>query len=337
MNRILVINVNWIGDVIFSSPVFAALKRSYPQAEVSCLAVPRVKEVLDCIPSIDQVLIYDERGSDRTPWAKWALIQRLRQKRFDAVFILHRSLTRALLAALAGIPRRFGYDEKGRGFLLTDPVAPVPCPIHRSDHYLRVVESAGIRVDDRTCALRPPSAAVHAVQSLLSAGSIRPGEPFIVVNPGGNWDLKRWPEKNYVRLINALSCEFGYPIVLSGSPADVDLAERIAQGSTRRPVVLAGRTNLKELMALMQLSHFVVSADSGPLHLASSVGARGVGIFGPTRPEITGPRGKGNFKVLIKDVGCNRQPCYHLQCPDNICMRSISEHEIIDALRQIEG
>ncbi len=337
MDRILVINVNWIGDVIFSSPVFKALRRSYPKAEIACLAVPRVREILECIPQIDRVLIYDERGKDRSPLAKLDLIGRIRRERFDAAFILHRSLTRALLAALAGIPRRVGYDEKGRGFLLTQPLKTVPCPIHRSDHYLRIIESAGIRVEDRTCELHPPEEDCRRAQELLREAGISSGEPFIVINPGGNWGLKRWPGESYARLIDALAKEFNWKVVVTGSPEDAALAREIVTLTTRPPVVLAGRTRLKELMAVMKMAKLVISADSGPLHLAASVGAKGVGLFGPTRPEITGPRGKGEFHILIKDVGCNREPCYHLLCPDNICMRSISEHEIIDAIRKIQS
>ena len=337
MNRILVVNVNWIGDVIFSSPVFKALKKSYPKAEITCLAVPRVREILECIPQIDHILIYDERGKDRSPFAKLSLIGKIRRQRFDAAFVLHRSLTRALLVCLAGIPVRVGYDEKGRGFLLTHPLKKVPGDLHRSDHYLRIIEAAGIRVEDRTCELHPPDEASRRAEELLREAGVTPEEPFIVVNPGGNWNLKRWPKESYARLIDGLSKEFKEKIIVSGSPDDVMLARDIAALTVHKPVMLAGRTRLKELMALMKMARLVISADSGPLHLASSVGTAGIGIFGPTRPEITGPRGKGNFHVLTKDVGCNREPCYHLQCPDNICMRSISEHEIIDAVRQIQN
>ena len=115
MKKILVINANWVGDVVFSAPLFRALKEAYPQAHVSCLAVPRVKEVLESIPDLDEMIIYDERGKHRSPLAKIQLILELKHQRFDIAFLLHRSLTRALLVFLAGIPQRVGYDTKGRG------------------------------------------------------------------------------------------------------------------------------------------------------------------------------------------------------------------------------
>src|SRR3989338_11661837 len=110
MKRILVVNVNWVGDVIFSSPVFKALKKAYPDARISCLAVPRVKGILESIPYVDDIIEYDEKGKHRTPLGKLGLILRLRLRHFDGAFLLHRSLTRALFVFFAGISVRVGYD-----------------------------------------------------------------------------------------------------------------------------------------------------------------------------------------------------------------------------------
>jgi len=85
----------------------------------------------------------------------------------------------------------------------------------------------------------------------------------------------------------------------------------------------------------MKRADIVVSADSGPLHMANSIGTATVGIYGPTEMKITGPRGSGVSVVLKKDVGCNREPCYHLKCPDNICMKAIDVEEVHNAITKI--
>ena len=100
MNKILVMNVNWMGDVIFSAPIFRNLKNTYKHASIYCLAVPRVREVLEMIPEIEHIIIYDEYGLHRSPIAKIKLIHKLKIECFDCVFILHRSLTRALISKL---------------------------------------------------------------------------------------------------------------------------------------------------------------------------------------------------------------------------------------------
>ena len=335
MNNILVVNVNWLGDVIFSSPVFRALKEAYPQARIICLAVPRVKEILESIPFIDEIIIYDEKGKHASLTAKLGLIYYLRKKSFDIAFLLHRSLTRALFVFLAGIPRRVGYDTKGRGFFLTHKVKPLAGEAHRSDHYLHVIESYGISVRDRRTQLNVTSQSKEEVSGMLTAENVRPEDEIVVINPGGNWDLKRWPVENFAKLVDHLMNEGRWKVVIAGAPQDVPLFETIISHSKDKPINLTGKTTLKQLMALMQRARLVISADSGPLHLASSVGTDVIGIFGPTRPEITGPRGSGRGAILQHDVGCNRKACYHLKCPDNICMKSISVEDVLTKFNKI--
>ena len=168
MNRILVVNVNWVGDVVFSIPVFKALRAFYPQAAISCLAVPRVKPILENCPFIDEIIVYDEKGKHAAPWGKWNIIAQLRKRKFDAAFLLHGSWTRALLVFFAGIPERVGYGTKGRERLLTHVVSPFSEKRHRSDHYLNVIESYGVPVHDRGYELTISTQAMSEVNALLS-------------------------------------------------------------------------------------------------------------------------------------------------------------------------
>ena len=337
MKNILVVNVNWVGDVIFSLPIFKALKKSYPDAKIACLAVPRVKEILEGSPYIDEIMIYDEEGIHRTPLSKLALIRTLRQKKFDIAFILHKSLTRALFAFLAGIPRRVGYDAKGRGFLLTHRVKPISDPVHRSDYYINVIESFGIKVEDRVCEFVVREDSRKIVEELLKKEGVRKDDFLVVISAGGNWDLKRWPKENFALLIDRLADELKAKVAIVGAQKDVALVNSIEEKVRAKPITLTGQTNLKELGALLERANLFISADTGPLHLASSVGTNVVGLFGPTRPEMTGPRGKGHAIVIQNDVGCNRTPCYHLTCPDNVCMRSITVEQVIHEIRQLKN
>lgn len=344
MNRILVVNVNWLGDVVFSLPVFKALKEAYPGNKVSCLAPPRVKEILESCPHVDQVIIYDEPGSHRNLFGKLKLIAQLRRERFDIAFLLHRSLTRALLVFLAGIPQRVGYDTKGRGFLLTHKVGAGSKPAprndnlrHRSDFYLSVIESFGIKVHDRTCELQVDGPSQERVDQLLKTHGVLPNDFLVVVNAGGNWDLKRWPRENFVGLINRLMKEFNAKVVLPGAKDDEELTRWISVQTEFKPIVLTGQLTIKDLLALMKRATLVISADSGPLHLASGVGTAVIGLFGPTRPEVTGPRGRGKSSVIQKDVGCNREPCYYLECPDNVCMKEITVDDVIKEIGEIRN
>ena len=337
MKNILVVNVNWVGDVIFSSPIFKALKQTYPAARISSLAPLRVREILESIPQVDEVIVYDEKGEHKSFFAKLKLILQLKNKEFDAVFLLHRSFTRALIVFLAGIPQRVGYDTKGRGFLLTHKVRPLSGQVHRRDYYLRVIESYGVKVNDRSCELAVSPTAQNEITELLRQRGVGKDDFLVVVNTGGNWDLKRWPKEYFVQLMDELAGNPKVKVIIPGAGKDEKSVREIAGHLKIKPVVLAGETTLKQLAALMQRAHLVVAADTGPLHLANSVGAATIGLFGPTWPEVTGPKGKGRFIIIQNDVGCNRAPCYHLGCPDNVCMQSITVKQVIDEIKRFRN
>jgi len=333
--KILVFNVNWLGDVIFTSPIFKALKEWEPSCHVTCMAVPRVRDILSCIPGIDDVIVYDERGIHKSILGKIRLVRRLSRCRFDMVFLLHRSWTRALLVFLAGIPQRIGYDLKNRGWLLTHRIEPLTATAHRGDHYLQVLEGYGIPVNDRRCRLEVDDSSQRDVHELLQKHGIQQKEPFVVLHVAGNWDLKRWPHNNFATLAQTLADHFHLKVVIPGTSRDIPLAQEIKRLSNKPIVVLAGQTNLKQLVSLMQRARLLISADSGPMHIASCVGTPLVALFGPTRPEITGPRGIQEAFILQKDVGCNQEPCYNLACKNNKCMQAISVDEVVRSVEKI--
>lgn len=334
MKKILVVNVNWLGDVIFSTPVFKALKHLYPSAKISCLAVPRVKEVLEHCPFVDEVIVYDDRKNLGSLLGKFALIFKLRCHSFDSVFLLHRSMTRALLMFLAGIPVRVGFRSAKQSCFLTHAVIPSPIALHRSDEYLQVVEGFGVPVTDRRCELAVSPEDSFIVGEKLITSGIGNNEQFLIINPGGNWDKKRWPPALFSELARRLIKEFGWKVIISGGPGDIALAHQIADASHADPIVWAGQTSLGGLAALYEKAQFVISNDSGPSHVASSVGTDVIVLFGPTRPEITSPRGTGKVSIIFKDVGCNKAPCYHLTCLSNVCMQEITVQDVLQVINQ---
>lgn len=334
MQNILVVNMNWLGDVIFSAPIFKALKEKYPQSKVSCLAVPRVKEILECMEGVDEIIIYEEEGRHKSIWGKLSLIEQLRRQKFDAAFLLHRSLTRALLVYGAGIKQRIGYNTKGRKKFLTHALTEPKEQLHRSDYYLKVIEDCGVTVSDRRCVLKVDALAKSKVDGIRKKEGLD-DRNLIVIHPSGNWDLKRWPVRSFSLLIQRIMEEGKWKVAVTGSSDDQELVNTIVKDLPVKPVILTGQLSLKELMAFMQKTALVISGDSGPIHLASGVGSRVIGLFGPTRPELTGPRGSGEIQILQQDVGCNRQACYHLKCPSNLCMQAITIEDVLDVVRKI--
>lgn len=334
MKRILIINVNWLGDVLFTTPFIRALRTKYPQSQITCMLVPRVAELLEDNPDVDEVMVYDEYGEHKSLLGKLRLINFIRSKRFDTAFILHRSFTRALFTALAGIKERIGYDTKKRGFLLTKAVEEPSRAMHKIEYFLNLARACGADATDEDYNFFVADTERQEAETFLRESGIGEKDLFIVLNPGGNWMPKRWPKKNFAELADKLSYELGAKVVITGAPSDRELVRDIIDITEKKPIDASGKTTLKRLGAVMEQADLVVSSDSGPMHLALSVNSRVIALFGPTSDSITGPYGTRDFKVIKKDIDCE-VPCYNRECDRYRCMEAITVDDVLEKAKEM--
>jgi heptosyltransferase-2 len=331
MKRILIVNVNWRGDVLFSTPFIRAVREKYPHSFVASLVVPRCAPILANNPHLNELIIFDEKGKHRGLWGKLRLIGLLRSRHFDTVFLLHRSFTRTLICYLAGIPERVGYYTKKRKFLLTKIIPPPERQLHRIEYFLNIARACGIETENRDYEFFISSEDKDYARSLLRDKGLKESDFLAIINPGANWPLKRWPKENFARLADGLIKRYQAKVIITGAKSDLRLARNIASLMKNQPLILCGQTSLGELAALMGKATVVISNDSGPLHIAVSQKAKVICLFGPTSPEVTGPSGSGDYTVIQKDVGCPT-PCYQLGCKDNRCMKAITVDDVLEAV-----
>jgi heptosyltransferase-2 len=329
--RILIVNVNWLGDVLFSTPLIRALRKRFPDAYIACMVVPRCREVLSLNPHIDEVIIYDEEGRHRGLLGKFKIVSYLKSQQFDTALLLHRSFTRALVVFLAGINRRIGYYTKKRAGLLTEALSPPPEDTHRVDVFLNLGRPLGIDTSDRNYEFFISDEDRKKAAGLLEKEGIMGGEPFVVINPGGNWAPKRWSAENFARLADELVGKYRVRIIVTGSKRDIKLGERITGLMKTQPVLLCGKTTLREMAAVMERARVVVANDSGPMHISISMAANTAALFGPTSPQITGPIGQGGFAALRERVDCDI-PCYKVACEYYKCMEAITVEGVLKAI-----
>lgn len=326
--RIIIVGVNWLGDALFMSPAIRAIRKAHPHAHVACLVPPRCRELLKGNPHLNAILCFDERGADRGLAGFSRLVRTLRAGRFDAAYLFHRSFTRTIAAALAGIPQRIGYSTWKRAWLLTKAVPmPPKDTLHKIQYFLNLLERYGIPSDGTHYDLSIPDADRLYAQGLLRAAGCDSTHLKVAIHAGANWHLKRWPAKLFARLGDLLSERHQARILFIGSADDRPLAEGIVRRMTQPASILCGQTTLTQLAALMKEVDWVVSNDSGPLHIAAAVRARVIGLFGPTRPELTAPPAAENVKILFGSIGCP-VPCYRQWCPINLCMRQITPENV---------
>jgi lipopolysaccharide heptosyltransferase II len=335
--RILIFNVNWVGDVLFSTAAIRNIRRNFPKSFIACIVPSRCYQVLKGNPHLDEVIIYDEKDRHSAFLEKLKFIQMLKAKQFDTVFLLHRSFSRALLCRLSGIPCRIGYYTKKRGFLLEQKIIPPDRDkMHRIDYYLNIIEKAGLKVEDRFTDFFTSDEDDKAVAEFLRDNAVAEGDFLVGLNPGGNWPAKRWPKEYWVDLADKLISHLRAKVIITGSTQDAALAREIEQLMKEKPILATGVFNLKQLGALCKKLGLFISADSGPLHIANAVGGKKIiALFGPTSAQVTGPYPLKNVFVIQKAIGC-KIPCYVKNCPDNRCMKAITPDEVIAEIKKIE-
>jgi lipopolysaccharide heptosyltransferase II len=337
--RILIVNVNWVGDVIFSTPFIRAVRMANPDAHIACLLHPRCKDMLERNPRLDEIIIYDEEGLHKSLPGKLRLVLELRRKRFDTAFLLHRSFTKALLTYMAGIKERIGYATKNRRNILTAAVEDPDGEIHKVEYFLNIARASGINPAGVSYEFFVEDPDRRSAGEMLAKEGVSEKDTVAVLCPGGNWGPKRWPKERFAALGDMLAEKMGAKIVISGSGKDEALAGDVKRMMKSPAIVTAGRTTLRGLGALLERANLVVANDSGPMHMAVAMKTRTIALFGPTSPELTGPYGDGKYSVLVgrsgsKDAGC-QVPCYDLACGSNDCMAGITVADVFEKARRM--
>jgi len=334
--RILIFNVNWVGDVLFSTATIRNIRFNYPHSYIACIVPSRCYQVLKGNPHLDEIIIFDEKDRHKGVFEQLDFIRLLRSKGFTTVFLLHRSFSRALICRLAGIPERIGYDTKKRGFLLTKKFKPPRIDSrHRIDYYLNIIEQAGLKIEDRYTEFFTGEEDELFVENFLKNNGIKEGDLVISVNPGGNWPPKRWLKEYWAEVADRLVSEFKARLIITGSHNDIPLAQAIKKLMRGSPILACGVLNLKQLATLTKRSDVFITADTGPLHIANASGARNIiALFGPTDPSLTGPYPLRNTVIIQKNTDC-RIPCYEVHCKDNRCMKSIKPDDVIKAVESV--
>ena len=334
-SKILIFNVNWLGDVLFSTATIKNIRRNYPDSFIACIIPERCLSVLEGNTQLDEIIIFDEKGRHRSIWQKIKFIGYLRRIKFDKAFLLHRSFSRALITWLAGIPERIGYHTPKRGFLLTNAIKAPPIEsLHRVDYYLNIIQKAGLTVSERHAEFFVTQDDIKAVEEFLIKNNISEDDFLVGINPGGNWGPKRWPKENFAILADKLVDEFKAKVIITGAGSDVGLAENILQKMSHSAVLACGKLSLKQFAVLANILNIFVSADSGPMHIANVMEAKLIiALFGPTDPKLTGPYPADNAVIVSNNTGC-RIPCYKVNCPDNICMKKITPEDVFLAIKK---
>jgi predicted lipopolysaccharide heptosyltransferase III len=290
--RILVIKLRYVGDVLLATPVLSRLRESFPKAHIAMLVNPGTDDVVRDHPALDEVLVM-ERGSLAR---QWRFVRDLRRRRFDLVIDLTDADRSALLGWLSRAPVRLGYNSEGRwrGVLYTQVVEADRFGIHTVRYHLTATEALGLTGRPPAPILAVAPEARREADRLLREAGVDGARPFVCLHPGARWWFKAWPAERYAALADLIQTETTAQALFLGGDQERSLESRIADGMKTPFRSLIGKTGLRALAAVLERATLMVSNDNGPMHMAAALRVPVIGLFGPSDPAVWGPWGDGH-------------------------------------------
>lgn len=337
VQRILVIRLDRLGDLALTLPLINALKRRWPSAEVTLLCREATAPLAEGHPTIDHVLTMPGTGQSAgrraTGWPSAEMVRLLRAGRFDLAIdpFSGEELGPALLAWESRARYRLGFSTAGRGGLFTRTVAA-----DRRQSFIEQQRSL-LAAIDVPLEVSPPWLTVsveerRSAAERLRASGLDPGRPIIGIHPGGYYPTQRWPLGRFLELARQLE-QADWQIAFFGTRAEERLIAQIGTGVGAKVGVYFG-LELREFIAIMSHCRLFICNNSGPLHLAASLGLPTVSTMGPTNPVRWQPVGN-HHRVVSKGLWCS--PCQEAHCPlgTHDCLMEISVEEMAKAVREL--
>ena len=337
--RIIIVRMDRIGDVVLSTPAIQAVRDAYPDSRIAVLVRPYAREVVDGNPYVDEVITYDESGREKSLFGKIRFIADLKNKKFDLAIILHPKNSSHILAYLAGIPKRLGYDKKS-GIFLTKKIPHTKQYglKHEIDYTLGLLRYIGIESSDKSLHMPVNRPSEERIKSLFDKNGISQNDPVITIHPAASCRSRRWALERFAKASDALAEKYDAKIVIISGPGDDKMmGDTVAALMKSEALNLAGKTSISDLASILRRSKLLISNDSGPVHISCAVGTPVISIFGRKdrglSPERWGPVGKRDI-ALHKDVGC--EICLAQNCKLGFkCLDAISVEDVLACAEQI--
>ncbi len=326
--KILIIKPSSLGDVVHSLPFLNALRDSFPRAEIHWIIAKGFEGLLEGHPMINKLWIINKddwkriRGARATIKELRSLFKSLKAEKYDLVIDLQGLLRSGILTKATGAPVRVGFKEAREGSrIFYTHTVKAGKDVHAVDRYLETAKFLGCDISD----IKFPFPLSFNSQRLTL--KLQFPEKYALIVPGARWETKRWFPERFGQLASMMQVES----IIVGGESDADIADIVVRNSDGNAISAAGKTTLKELIEIIKNARFVVTNDSGPMHIAAALNVPVFAIFGPTNPLRTGPYGRLHV-IIRKELECS--PCYKKNCRTVQCMEMISVREVADAIRR---
>ena len=341
--RILVVRLGAVGDVVRTLPAAAGVRAQWPHARLAWLVEPSAASLLRGQAWLDRVIVFPRdalaqalRRGNLVELLRCArgFVRELRAERFDLVLDFHAILKSGLLTRVSGSPRRVSYARpfarEGAGLFATQRARLAPPRQSRFDRNEALLRFLGSRVPLPAHPLEVPGPALERIAALLG-----PGPAPVVIHPGTSdaTPHKRFSAAGYAAVARALAAE-GVRCLVSSGPAasDREMVSAVLSAAGAAASAAPPTPTLLDLAALFARSRLYLGADSGPMHVASLVGTPVLQLLGPTCPIENAPYPATPSRTLRVAIACN--PCRR-GCAAATCMRLIPVDAVLAATREL--
>lgn len=338
LNRILAIRLDNIGDVVMLGPALRALRAAAPAATITLMASRAGAQAAPLLPWIDEVLVHRaawqelDGPAEPDPEEQYLLASALAEHDFDAAFIFtsfaQSPYPPAHVAYLAGIPLRIGQSKEWGGRMLTHLVAPLPDETHQVDRNLHLLESVGIRTDNRRLEIQVPMHARRDAARLLDHTGIA-SDGYFIVAPGASCSARRWPLPRFAQAAGMLQERSGLDAVVIGNAKESNEAEQLAERLGDRAFSVAGQTSVAVVAELIRGAALLLGNDSGPMHLADAVGTPMVVTFSGT--ELRSQFAPRSTPAVLLGAFTSCTPCYAFTCPNHLACLDVDARDVASA------
>ncbi|MBT8491336.1 MAG: glycosyltransferase family 9 protein [Deltaproteobacteria bacterium] len=345
ITNILIIQLGDIGDIVWSTPTFRAVKDAYPQAKVSILLRDGFGSLIKADPSLHRIFEVKRHGGNllQKARAQCSFIRNLRREHFDLVFDLRLDDRGAYMAFISGAPIRVSISDqhfKWRNRLFTHLVVPL-IPDERihgaAEQSLRIIREFNITPHDTNPKLWIEDNVMEKACQLLDKKGLSSTAKWVSLNPFSRWPYKEWSYEKWVDIIDWMWEEYTIPVVIVGSQEEMKRAGFIERESRGCVFNLAGRTTLDELTGLLFLSHLHVGVDSAAPHIAAAVDTPTITVYGPSDWHDWAPQGE-NHRVITPERDC--APCHQKGCNNtgtSKCLEELQTDTVKRAIREFLG
>ncbi len=349
--KILVINIFGIGDVLFTTPLLANLKRAFPQTQIGYLCNRRSSVVLEHNPRIDKTFFYDrDEFAAASKQSKFGYLKKLKsfwgeikEERYDCVIDVSLSSFTSFFCFFIGIPKRIGFNFKNRSPYLTDKITLKGYEgRHVIEYYLDLLSYIGVEPKHKELELYLDKEDEEFAQSFLKSHGLDNKSNLIglVVGGGASWgkdaDYKRWGADNYAKLADKLIEKFSCEVILFGDKLETSLCQNVVEKMVKKPILACGETTVKQMAALAKRMRLMVVNDGGPLHICVAAQAKTVSIFGPVDERVYGPYPSEGHAVVTKQISC--RPCYHkfkrASCSHVSCLKTLMVDDVFHTIKE---